>query len=192
MQMNRFAVAAALAAIVVATIALAAPAAAAEPDARGLAGFRVEALAGYEGEDGTGILYGIGAGFDLAAGPLLFGVEAEAMESGAESCVADPISTLCAWAGRDLYAGARAGIAVGTGGLVYVKAGYSNSRVKVEYDPAAGPTQVFVDDYEGFRAGGGVQIDLGRNLFAKGEYRFTSYRGREEKHQGVAGIGLRF
>ena len=190
--MNRYAVAAALAAVVVGTLALATPAAAAEPDASGLAGFRVEALTGYEGEDGTGILYGVGAGFDVAAGPVLLGVEGEALESGASDCVTDPISTLCAWAGRDLYAGARAGIAIGTSSLVYVKAGYSNYRVHVRYDPTVGATQRFTDDYEGFRAGGGVEIGLGRHLFAKGEYRFTSYRGSAEKHQGVLGVGYRF
>ena len=190
--MNRYAVAAALAADVVATLALAAPAAAAEPDAAGLAGFRVEALAGYEGEDGGGIAYGVGAGFDLAAGPLLFGIEAEAMESGAEGCVIDPISSSCSRAGRDLYLGARAGIAFGRANLAYVKAGYSDYRIDVDYTPNGGPTQEFVDKREGFRAGGGVQVGIAGHLYGKAEYRYTTYQSGFEKHQGVAGVGYRF
>ena len=190
--MRRCAVAAALAALVVGTLALAGPAQAAEPDAGGLAGFRVEALAGYEGEDGSGIVYGIGAGFDVAAGPLLFGIEGEAMDSGAERCTIDPISSSCSRAGRDLYAGARAGIAFGPASLAYVKAGYSNYRIDVDYTPNGAATQQFVDERGGFRAGGGVEVGIASHLYAKAEYRYTTYRSGFEKHQVVAGVGYRF
>ena len=190
--MKRYAVAAALAAIVVGTLALAAPAAAAEPDASALDGFRVEALLGYEGEDGSGITYGVGAGFDVAAGPLLFGIEGEAMDSGAEECVIDPISSSCSRAGRDLYLGARAGIAFGRANLAYVKAGFSDYRIDVDYTPNGGPTQEFVDERDGFRAGAGVQVGIGSHLYGKAEYRYTTYQSGFEKHQGVIGLGYRF
>src|SRR4051794_38269994 len=74
------------------------------------AGFRVEGLVGYDrpGTDGfheSGVLFGIGAGYDIALGhSVSLGIDAEATDSTADK---DGVS-----AGRDLYAGGRANFAI--------------------------------------------------------------------------------
>ena len=184
-----------LAALVAGTIA--APAFAQTAD---LGGLRVEGLAGYEStdvedEDADGFAYGVGVGFDGQSGNMVFGIEAEAMESGIDECVNDAIAVgdvLCANGGRDLYVGGRVGVGVGTSSLVYLKGGYSNARIELDYDPAVGNTVTTSEDLDGVRVGGGVQFGLGTNLYAKAEYRYSNYEQGFDKHQGVIGLGFRF
>lgn len=195
--MRKFALAAALLAATTATPAFAQDAAA------DLSGFRVEALGGYETTDvddeGTdGIAYGVGVGYDIQAGGAVFGIEAEAMDSTIDECVSGAViatDSLCAKFGRDLYVGGRIGAAIGTGSLVYAKAGYTNARIGVDYDDGiAGTTGDFSlnDDLDGVRVGGGVQFGLGTSAYAKAEYRYSNYQDGFEKHQGLIGLGFRF
>jgi len=165
-----------------------------------LGGFRIEGLVGYEttdveGDGTDGLNYGVGVGFDVQSGRTVFGVEAEAMESEVDQCVANFPGTgdsLCANAGRDLYVGGRAGAVIGTNSLVYAKAGYTNARFELEYDPAIGATTTAKDDLDGVRVGAGVQFGLGPNLYAKAEYRYSNYEQGFDKHQGVVGVGFKF
>ncbi|HYD12661.1 MAG TPA: porin family protein [Allosphingosinicella sp.] len=176
------------------------PAVAQEPAAHG--GLRVEALVGYDniGADGVtadGPVYGLGLGYDFQAGSLVAGLEAEASDSGADECSqsADPAARWrCVAGGRDLYAGGRIGVAVGTRALLYAKAGYANSRVTavpVVTVPVFPPPD-FRRELDGIRAGAGVEIGLTARLFVKTEYRYTNYEDGFDRHQLVGGIGLRF
>jgi len=179
----------------------AAPAFAQDSAAPNMGGFRLEGLVGYETTDidedqGTdGLIYGVGVGFDVQSGRTVFGVEAEAMESEIDECVVSGLAAgdkLCADAGRDLYIGGRAGVVVGTNSLVYAKAGYTNTRFELEFDPAVGNTTTVKDDLDGVRVGGGVQFGLGTNLYAKAEYRYSNYEQGFDKHQGLVGLGFKF
>ncbi|HEY0086516.1 MAG TPA: outer membrane beta-barrel protein [Allosphingosinicella sp.] len=189
-----------IAALFAATAASPALAQTADAAATNLGGFRIEGLVGYETTDvedeGTdGLTYGVGIGFDVQSGRTVFGVEAEAMESEIDECVTGvPAAgdSLCAKAGRDLYVGGRAGMVVGANSLVYAKAGYTNTRLELEYDPAVGTTTSASDDLDGVRVGGGVQFGLGPNLYAKAEYRYSNYEAGFEKHQGLVGVGFKF
>ena len=166
-------------------------------------GLRVEGLAGYDrlnadGGKSDGIAYGVGVGYDMQAGGAVFGVEAEAADSNVDECLTDVDLTgdeLCAEQGRDLYVGARAGAVVGSNTLLYAKAGYTNSRVRLDYeDGTAGTTADFSEaaGLDGVRVGGGAEIAIGTNAFAKAEYRYSNYEQGFEKHQGVVGVGFRF
>jgi outer membrane immunogenic protein len=166
----------------------------------GLGGLRLEGLVGYETTDiedegADGATYGVGIGYDVQSGNAVFGVEAEAMESEINQCVAGfpgTGDTLCAKGGRDLYVGARAGAAVGANSLVYAKAGYTNTRLELEFDPAVGSTTTADDNLDGVRVGGGVQFGLSQNLYAKAEYRYSNYEQGYDKHQGLVGVGFKF
>lgn len=172
-------------------------------DAAPFAGLKVEGLAGYEsadveGSNSDGIAYGFGVGYDVQAGTTVFGIEAEAMDSTVDECIGGvnfPGDQLCAESGRDLYVGGRAGMVVGANTLLYAKAGYTNNRLRVDYeDGTAGTVADFSlrESLDGVRVGGGVEFALGTNAFAKAEYRYSNYEQGYEKHQGLVGFGVRF
>lgn len=168
----------------------------------GDSGLRVEAIVGYDslganGVTANGALYGLGVGYDVRIGGLVAGLEAEASDSGTDSCTQTPDASAqwrCAAGGRDLYAGGRVGVAVGSGIQLYAKAGYANSRVTLEPVVAipVDPALVFRQNLNGIRAGGGLEIGLGGRAFVKTEYRYTNYEGGFDRHQVVGGVGLRF
>ena len=193
--MRKFAIAAALLAGTIATPALA--------QDNNLGGFRVEGLVGYdrpsiEDEGADGVVYGMGVGYDFQSGNAVFGIEAEATDSSADETVAGfalPGDTLRVRASRDLYVGGRAGFGVGGNSLIYAKAGYTNARVRVDYeDGTAGTVADFTDrtNLDGVRAGIGAQIGLGPNAYLKTEYRYSNYQDGVDRHQVVGGLGFRF
>lgn len=116
--------------------------------------------------------------------------------------------------GRDLYIGARAGFLASPRVLVYAKGGYINSSIDVRGDLDDGFDTFRLDEsirFDGYRIGGGAELAFAENLFGKLEYRYSKYSGGEldfdgesidigdafdsvdlDRHQVVAGIGLRF
>lgn len=166
-------------------------------------GVRVEGVVGYdttdvEGEKSDGVVYGSQIGYDIQSGNAVFGIEGEATDSTVDECVQDVDiagDELCLQAGRDLYVGGRAGVAVSPGMLLYGKAGYTNGRVAIEYDDGtAGSTLDFEEgeNLDGVRVGAGAEMALSSNLYAKAEYRYSNYEQGFDRHQVVGGIGLRF
>lgn len=89
--------------------------------------------------------------------------------------------------GRDLDASLRLGYVVGDRMMIYGKAGWANSR----YTARAGTVSARSNE-DGFRAGAGIEHMLGQNIYAKGEYRYTSYGNNVDRHQLLAGLGYRF
>ncbi|HZG09787.1 MAG TPA: outer membrane beta-barrel protein [Allosphingosinicella sp.] len=180
--------------------AAAAAPAAAQTTGTGMGGLRLEGLVGYETTDiedegADGVTYGVGLGYDVQSGNAVFGVEAEAMESNISQCVAGfpgAGDTLCAKGGRDLYVGARAGAVIGANSLVYAKAGYTNTRFELEFDPAVGANTTARDNLDGVRVGAGLQFGFSQNLYAKAEYRYSNYEQGYDKHQGLVGLGFKF
>lgn len=134
----------------------------------------------FAGESGTGVTYGIGAGWDFQSGGAAFGFQLEASDATTKNCDLG----VCVRAGRDLYAGGRVGGVINNKTLVYVLAGYSNARVSVD---GFGGTNL-----DGIRGGIGVEAQPGNNWFFRFEGRYTNYEQGFERWQGVAGVGLRF
>ncbi|HKY82500.1 MAG TPA: outer membrane beta-barrel protein [Sphingobium sp.] len=217
--MNKFLVASLLAGAAVAS-----PAMAQDVDAT-FTGPRVEAILGYDhigagssvdndnGDDDQsidGLLYGVGAGYDVNLGSAVVGVEGEFTDSTAKSGT-NPFTGQFGFGrvsqGRDLYIGARAGILASPNTLVYVKGGYTNTKLNV----LAGDTSQSTDTsfkLDGWRVGGGVERALNQNSFAKLEYRYSKYDTGHidfvngatstefdvdtDRHQVVASVGWRF
>ncbi len=166
-----------------------------------------------DGDDQStkGFLYGIDVGYDIPLGSVILGVEGEWSDSTGKTRAnrTDPnffgygeVST-----GRDLYVGGRLGFAVSPGSLVYAKGGYTNARLNV----LAGSSTTQRDDkfrLDGWRIGGGIEQALSLNTYAKLEYRYSNYKEADlafreggntnsfkvdtDRHQIVAGVGVRF
>jgi len=188
-------------------------------------GPRVEAILGYDhvgagssidndnGRDDQkidGLLYGVGAGYDVNLGSAVVGVEGEYTDSTAKSDRRDFTGDFGfgrVSQGRDLYVGARAGFLANPRTLLYVKGGYTNSKLNV----LAGDTNQTTDTafkLDGWRVGAGVERALTANSFAKVEYRYSNYdKGHidfangatssefnvdTDRHQVVASVGWRF
>lgn len=182
--MRKFVVATLLAGTAVATPALA------QDVGPTFTGPRVEAILGYDhvgagsdvdnnnGRDDQsidGLLYGVGAGYDINLGSAVVGVEGEYTDSTAKSDrydLTDQFGFGRVSQGRDLYIGARAGILASPNTLVYVKGGYTNTKLNV----LAGDTDETTDTafkLDGWRIGGGVERAINQNTFAKLEYRYS-------------------
>lgn len=159
------------------------------PPSPAFSGAHVEALGGWDrphtnGTHDDGFLYGVGAGYDLRRGNIVFGVEGEA----SDSTTRERFGTITVHAARDLYAGGRVGVVAGNN-LFYAKAGYTNARLAVSGGFTGGVARANLD---GGRVGVGVEHALGSRAFVKAEYRYSNYEAEASRNQVVAGIGLRF
>ena len=87
--------------------------------------------------------------------------------------------------------------------LIYAKGGYSNGRLKPDYEDDLGGDFELSDSRSGWHVGAGVEQAFGR-AYAKLEYVFTNYNGAEyadedvavgldaRRHQVMLGAGFRF
>ena len=159
-------------------------------DAIAPAGPRVEAVVGYDkvkalGEDDGGALFGIGAGYDFAVTPSVsLGADVEATESTMKEGDEDIAEVK---AGRDLYAGLRASMAVSPSANLYVKGGYTNARFK-----ATDGVDSVSENFDGYRLGAGGQLGIGGKAYVGGEYRFSDYEDGLKRHQVAMTVGTRF
>jgi outer membrane immunogenic protein len=153
-------------------------------------GPRVEAVLGYDkvkaaGEHDGGALFGIGAGYDFAVAPSVsLGVDVEATESTQKEGDEDIAEIK---AGRDLYAGLRANMAVAPNANLYVKGGYTNARFK-----ASDGIDSFSENFDGYRLGAGGQLGIGGKAYVGGEYRYSNYEAGLARHQLAMTVGTRF
>ncbi|AMK22499.1 MULTISPECIES: outer membrane protein [unclassified Sphingobium] len=213
-----------LAATLLTGAAVASPALAQEA-APTFTGPRVEAILGYDhtgagssvdndnnrnDQSIDGLLYGVGAGYDVNLGSAVVGVEGEYTDSTSKSSrtdFTDQFGFGRVKQGRDLYIGARAGILASPNTLVYVKGGYTNTKL----DVLAGDTNQETSTnfkLDGWRIGAGVERAINANTFAKLEYRYSKYEDAHidfangatsdefgidtDRHQVVASLGWRF
>ena len=156
------------------------PAQAQDAAAPAFNGGHIEIVGGFDsihggGDSQSGLAFGLAGGYDFRTGGAVIGIELEAAESTVSDSGVD--------AGRDLYAGVRFGGVVSERGLIYGKVGYTNARAEF------GGTGV---NFDGIRAGAGVEWLVGSNLSVRGEYRYSNYEDGLSRHQGLLGLGFRF
>jgi outer membrane immunogenic protein len=177
---------------------LAAPATAAD-----FAGPRVEVHGGWDRVQveapGTaadprrdGIMYGAGAGYDLAVGPTMrVGLEAELDFANAIEKVAGT-TRVKSDSKRDFAVGIRVGAAVADHLLLYARAAYANARVKDGAITGAAASATGTSARDGLRFGAGAEYAVARHVFLKAEYRYSNYERGLSRNQLVGGVGIRF
>ena len=177
----------------------------ATPASAAVTGGRVEALAGWDHAsidfadfgfndslNSDGVAFGVGLGYDFGVGSTAsVGVDLEATDSTADLELAAAGDSADVSLGRDLYAGGRVTFAVSPVANVYVKAGYTNARVKATV-VQAGTTTSDAANADGVRGGIGAQFAVGGNAYVGGEYRYSNYEADFSRHQAVATLGFRF
>lgn len=209
----------------VSAAAFATPATAQENEA--FTGPRVEALVGYDisrpgssedidnaddlDQSVDDVAYGAAIGYDFAMGGALVGVEAEYLESEAQTefdtTGFEDFGVGNIEAGRDLYVGARVGILATPSTLVYAKGGYTNAQYNLLATDNTTDRGSDID-VDGWRLGGGIEQSFGGNFYAKAEYRYSNYGEGEaeapsglesdrfdidlDRHQVMVGLGYRF
>ena len=180
-------------------------------------GAHVEALAGYDAigvgdadldDSADGFLYGINAGYDFQLGGVIAGIEGEVTDSttkrrGNELLVVGDSARLDT--DRDLYVGARLGFAAGPSTMIYAKGGYTNAKLKAEYNDGTGLLATEGVTLDGYRLGAGVEQKFnifGPSGYVKAEYRYSNYKNLDfgaadidtdlDRHQLLVGLGVRF
>jgi outer membrane immunogenic protein len=159
-------------------------------------------------EDTNGIVYGIGAGYDLrlSAGKY-FGIEAGYEFSDNERC--EEVyggDEACFSLKRNLHVGVRGGARLSSRTMAFAGMAYINGKGRVSYADSIDPTSDFSysEDRNGFRLSAGLEHRLVRNVFGKIEYRYSNYDNFTEevgsetaslgfdRNQLVIGFGARF
>jgi outer membrane immunogenic protein len=162
---------AAIAAVVVATPAIA-------QDAAPFTGPRAGVTMGYDKIGGEeGFAYGVTAGYDLALAPRVTG--------GIEVSLGDTtVDDFGLDVSRDLAASLRLGFVATPRVLAFGKVGYATTRFEVDGDGAG---------LEGVRFGGGLEFAATPSTYISAEYQRTEYEqnigGRDA---AMVGVGFRF
>jgi outer membrane immunogenic protein len=153
-----------------------------------------------------GAIYGVGIGYDMPVGDSwIVGVEGTFDLASNKRC-SEVVGgdALCFKAKRNFSAGARIGTKLSKSTLFYVGATYVNGRARVSYDDGAGTVIAASDNRGGWRGSAGIEVALTSKVYAKGEYRYSHYSryhasaGTQtgslgfDRHQALAGLGLRF
>jgi len=172
-------------------------------------GLRIEGVAGYDSlRDGhssnDGLVYGGAVGYDVQLNTLVIGAEGELTGSTTDTRASNlvaPGDRFRVGMGRDVYLGGRVGFPLNATTMAYAKGGYTNARVDTRYDVGTASTRDHIN-LEGFRLGAGLEHQLGANTYIKGEYRYSNYGSANgaggsydidaDRHQLVAGVGMRF
>lgn len=171
---------------------------------------------------GHGVDYGAEIGVDARIiGPISLGAYAGIDASSVKRCQDDTITefgvggdSACVKAGTGYTAGLRAGFDPG-GGLIYIKGGYSHAKIHVTETCFAAICGADPDPVElletrggvsGWHIGAGVELDVTRSFYVKGEYVHHQYKKMHSiladafptdkanitREQVLFGVGMRF
>jgi outer membrane immunogenic protein len=161
----------------------------------------------------NGFIGGGELGFDMQLGGIVVGAYVGADFSETEERIETDFVHFRS--DRNMYAGARAGVALG-GALLYAKGGLSRGNLDVRFlnNAPAAIQAAFDDDVEdrdGWHLGGGFEMNMGRMFYGRIDYMHTRYERidlgnlgrtgtstnplyeqRFTRNQVTAGVGLRF
>lgn len=191
-------------------------------DAAVFSGVRIEAQVGWDGwrnrdrDDFVfgrgsggrdGIVYGGELGFDAALGRrVTVGGYAGLEGTNVDPCYGVGTAAVCAEPRLGLTLGGRLGLAVSPNALLYVKGGYSLSRLRLTAADAAVPANNFrsTGNLNGFHLGAGIEAAMSSRVYGKLEYVYTRFGGYDDedlgidnsdvnvdRHQVKAGVGIR-
>lgn len=150
----------------------------------------------------SAISYGGELGYDVQLGSVVVGAYAGLEGSNLRTCnQVFGNDEGCIGQGRNLYVGARAGVAIAPRVLIFGKAGYSNGSIDVSYDGSGFDDFAVNEDFGGHHLGIGGEIAVAAGLYGRIEYVHTDYGefqfdadevGKFARGQLMVGAGLRF
>jgi outer membrane immunogenic protein len=162
----------------------------------------------YGEDDQEGITFAGEVGYDLPAGAkFVGGVYAGLDFSSVARCQGVfGNDEACLEADRTITLGGRAGFQPSRNLLLYLKGGYSRTRLTLTYETGASGFDPFEEDedVEGFHVGTGLELRLGGGAYTRLEYVYTAYAdGRIDlddtqiatdmnRQQVLLGFGYRF
>jgi outer membrane immunogenic protein len=151
----------------------------------------------------NGVLGGVEIGYDHAvAQGVVLGIYAGAEYTDTEifSAANRPYRFD---SGHNLYAGARIGMPLSRGAMLYAKGGFSQGKFDPEFLTGSDPT--LFDDYDssrsGFHVGAGAEVPFMSRGYFRAEYVYHEYDTFDvgttlelpfNRHQLVASLGMRF
>ena len=159
------------------------------------------------GANTDGMIYGIGAGYDVPVGSGLYvGVEGNYDLFDNEQCETLDTDTGCIDQKHSWAVGGRVGSRLSPRGLIYAGAAYTKGKAGIRYIDETDATNNFAVSYKrgGVRLSAGAEYRLAANIYAKAEYRYIDYADWSEtigtetvtlgfdRNQIVAGLGVRF
>jgi outer membrane immunogenic protein len=140
----------------------------------GKSGIGYGAEVGGDATIGSGFLFGAYAGIDLSQA---HGCHVQLLRNDPPPVGPD---AACIKSKHNIYAGLRAGLTVGTSGLVYVKGGLSRAKFRASYGGTfpGGIEESFADSgsASGWHVGAGFEVNVTHAVYVKGEYVHTNYR----------------
>jgi len=160
-----------------------------EQGGQGEIGFGIEA--GVDANISERALVGVYAGYDF---PRINDCDT-LFEDDDEACFRNK---------RNLTVGLRGGLRLDEGGVIFVKGGYSNTKLRLSYND--GDDDIFneSDSTSGWHVGAGFEVPVTGGFYIKGEYVYTRYKNvlqdlledtdriDPHRHQIMGGIGFRF
>lgn len=177
-------------------------------------------LTAHEQSSESGLGLGIEAGYDfMVASSVLLGAYVGVDFGTADFCRTVFVDgSACLEAGRDWSVGVRAGVPVSDDILIYMKGGYSNGKLKADFDDLDGfvtvnpplVPPVAIGDLDGSKTAGGIhfgiggEMNFGSNFYGKLEYVHINYSNGNfdgpnvhlgldaKRNRLMLGAGLRF
>jgi len=138
----------------------------------------------------SGVTYGGTIGYDFVSSIWVIGVEAYGETGALDRTDGDGLTKARFTTGRQLGAGLRLGLPISSNLLAFVRGGYSNLQTHVDF--TGGLTGTVTETLNGWRIGGGLELQLTQSLFISAEYRYTDYEGSLIRHNAIGSVGWRF
>lgn len=141
----------------------------------------------FDGLSGNGIVGGVFAGYDVAVGNAFIGLEAKASLSDASATYDDTVDSLTVRAKETFGATARAGVMLNESTGVFARAGWANTKFKVNLNGAADS-----DNDDALVLGAGLQSRVGSAASVRVEYVRTDYSDFVKNNAVLAGVAFHF
>lgn len=141
----------------------------------------------FDGLSGNGIVGGVFAGYDVAVGNAFIGLEAKASLSDASATYDDTVDSLTVRAKETFGATARAGVMLNESTGVFARAGWANTKFKVNLNGAAES-----DNDDALVLGAGLQSRVGSAASVRVEYVRTDYSDFVKNNAVLAGVAFHF
>jgi outer membrane immunogenic protein len=147
----------------------------------------IEAGDSVDGLSGNGVVGGVFAGYDFAAGNAFFGIEGKASLSDASAGYESASYDLSVRAKESFGASVRGGVMVNDNTGLYARVGWVNTKFKLNDDGVTAS-----DNDDGLVLGAGLQTRVGTAASLRVEYVRSDYNDFIKNNAVLAGVAYSF